>query len=63
MSTRIELRIEETADELVIHVEGPGIFGYDEQPVEATIRDGVLVIRAPLPKGRLGGLNPDASGV
>jgi hypothetical protein len=63
MATHIELRIEEIGDELVIHVEAPGLFVYEQPKVDASVRDGVLVIRAPLPHSSVDGLNPDASGV
>jgi hypothetical protein len=63
MATRIELRIEEIGDQLVIHVEAPGLFRHDQPSVEATVKDGVLVIRAPLHRPHVEGFNPDASGV
>ncbi len=63
MATRIELRVDEVGEELVIRVEAPGLFVYDRPHVEASVEDGVLEVRLPAARPHVEGFHPDASGV
>ena len=61
MTTRIELRVSESAEELVIHVEAPGLLPLEPTRAEASVEDGVLEVRVPHAAPHVPGFHPEAA--